>query len=100
VTLPATQTAGTLTRDQGPGTASDATVDLERGITQFIVETVGKNLKSFWGEQANSRVRNGLSCGVLKLELLERSYTWSFISEHGEVLGSGTGQLSSEELVG
>jgi hypothetical protein len=70
----------------------DAVADPELGITQFIVGTGGRNLKSFWRKQTNSLVRMGKSFGVLKLELLEKSYTWEFISEHGQVLDNGSGQ--------
>ena len=52
--------------------------------------------KSFWRKQANSVIRNGRSFGVLELELLEKSYTWSFISERGEVLDSGYRAVSFE----
>jgi len=70
----------------------DGAADPERGITQFIVGTGGRNLKSFWRKQPNSLVRMGDSFGVLKLELLEKSYAWEFISEHGQVLDNGSGQ--------
>jgi len=71
---------------------ADRMPDPNRGITQFIVGTGGKNLKSFWRKQANSVVRIGQSFGVLELELLETSYTWKFVSEHGQVLDSGTAE--------
>ena len=70
----------------------DGVADPERGITQFIVGTGGRNLKKFWRKQANSVIRNGKSFGVLELELLEKSYAWKFISEYGQVLDSGSGQ--------
>jgi len=65
-------------------------------MTEFIVGTGGRNLKSFWRTQGNSLVRNGKSFGVLKLELLENSYLWEFISEHGQVLDSGSGQCHAK----
>jgi acid phosphatase type 7 len=78
----------------------DGGADPERGITQFIVGTGGKNLKAFWRKQANSVTRNGKSFGVLELELMEKSYAWEFISENGQVLDSGTGQCHSKGQTG
>ena len=70
----------------------DGVYDPERGITQFVVGTGGKNLRRFWRTQRNSVVRNSKSFGVLKLELKEKSYMWEFVSENGQVLDSGAGQ--------
>ncbi|MBS1851594.1 MAG: metallophosphoesterase [Acidobacteria bacterium] len=76
--------------------APDGTADPARGLVQFVVGTGGKNLKSFWRAQRNSVVRQSKSYGVLKLELREKSYTWQFITENGEVLDSGDGQCHSK----
>jgi hypothetical protein len=70
----------------------DGVADPQRGITQFVVGTGGKNLKGFWRTKPNSVVRNSKSYGVLKLTLREKSYDWQFVSEHGEVLDSGAAE--------
>jgi len=70
----------------------DGLPDAQRGITQFVVGTGGKNLKGFWRKQRNSMVRNSKAFGVLKLELGQKGYAWEFISDGGQVLDSGTGQ--------
>jgi hypothetical protein len=73
----------------------DGASDPDRGITQFVVGTGGKNLKGFWHRRPNSVARNAKAYGVLKLELLQASYAWEFISESGQVLDSGRGQCHS-----
>lgn len=74
----------------------DGEADPERGITQFVVGTGGKNLKGFWRWKRNSLVRRSGSFGVLELRLHEGSYDWSFIAEGGEVLDSGTAQCHTK----
>jgi acid phosphatase type 7 len=70
----------------------DGAADPQRGLTQFVVGTGGKNLSRFWGKKANSAVRISDSFGILKLELRAKSYTWQFVSVEGKVLDSGEGQ--------
>jgi hypothetical protein len=70
----------------------DGISDPQRGITQFVVGTGGRNLKGFWGAQPNSLVRNAKSFGVLKLMLGEKSYAWEFLSVDGPALDGGTTQ--------
>jgi hypothetical protein len=72
----------------------------EPGASVVKHGTGGKNLKSFWRKQANSLVPNGKLFGVLELELRERSYTWSFIAEGGQVLDCGTDQCHSKRQLG
>ena len=59
---------------QTPGGA----VDTERGIVQFVVGTGGHSLYPMGPADANSRVRNTSSYGVLKMTLRPGSYSFSF----------------------
>ena len=65
---------------QNPEGASDP----ERGITQFVVGTGGKNLTGFWRKKPNSVVRNSSSFGVLKLELQEQGMRGNFCPRAGK----------------
>ncbi len=63
------------------------------GVRQFVVGTGGRSLTSFASTPApNSEVRDRSTFGVLKLRLLNGSYTWEFIpAEQGGFTDSGTG---------
>lgn len=81
--------------------APDGTLDLTRGIRQFVVGTGGSNLTQFETIAANSEVRNNDTYGVLKLTLHPTSYDWEFVPEAGKTFtdtGSeqchGTGSVS------
>jgi hypothetical protein len=74
----------------------DGVLDEKSGLRQFVVGTGGKNLKGFVRKQRNSVVRNSSTFGILKLDLMETSYSWAFISEHGEIMDSGTDQCHSK----
>jgi acid phosphatase type 7 len=74
--------------------------DPEKGITQFVVGTGGRDHKGFWPTRENSQVRLSESFGVLKLELGQNSYVWEFISEDGQILDSGSGQCHAKRLPG
>jgi hypothetical protein len=62
------------------------TLDLTRGITQFVVGTGGRLLYLFENAipQANSEVRNDDAFGVLKVTLRDGSYDWQFLPEAGK----------------
>jgi calcineurin-like phosphoesterase family protein len=79
-----------------PQTA-DGVTDQQRGLTQFVVGTGGKNLTRFWRKQANSVVRISNSYGILRLELRTKSYAWQFVSEEGNVLDSGEMQCHGKQ---
>jgi hypothetical protein len=71
----------------------DGDADPEHGIRQFTVGTGGDDLTGFATIQPNSEVRDATSHGVLKLTLLDGSYTWEFIPIAGDTFhdsGSGT----------
>lgn len=84
--------------------APDGTLDVSRGIRQFVVGTGGSNLTEFENIAANSEVRNNDTYGVLKLTLHPTSYDWEFVPEAGKTFtdaGSeqchGTGRVSTPE---
>ena len=58
-------------------------LDNETGITQFVVGTGGKNLTGLYQLDENSAVFNGETFGVLKITLLEDSYSWEFVPSAG-----------------
>jgi hypothetical protein len=59
-------------------------LDPTRGIREFVVGTGGKNHYRIGAPEANSRVRNDDTFGILKLTLKPGSYTWRFIPEAGK----------------
>jgi hypothetical protein len=59
-------------------------LDPKRGIREFVVGTGGKNHNRIGAPEANSRVRNAGTFGILKLTLRPNSYTWRFIPEAGK----------------
>ena len=60
-------------------------LDVDRGITQFVVGTGGKSHYSFTGGTlaGNSEIRNDDTFGVLKLTLHATGYDWQFLPEAG-----------------
>jgi hypothetical protein len=69
------------------------TVDLARGIREFVVGTGGAGLYSFdlGIIKPNSEVRNDKAYGVLKLTLHPTSYDWQFVPVAGQTFtDSGT----------
>jgi acid phosphatase type 7 len=54
------------------------------GIREFVVGTGGMSHYSFQHIQANSRVRNSDTFGVLRLGLHPTSYSWNFLPEAGK----------------
>ncbi len=69
----------------------DGRADAARGIREFVVGTGGGDLYPFVRVLPNSEVRIAGTHGVLRLELSDGSYAWSFIAVGGAVLDSGTG---------
>jgi hypothetical protein len=65
--------------------------DPQYGIREFVVGTGGKSHFPFFGVAANSEYRNGAVFGALFLTLRTGGYDWSFRSENGTVLDSGSG---------
>jgi acid phosphatase type 7 len=69
--------------------ASDGRIDLERGLRQFVVGTGGAPLHELGRAVAGSELQHDSSYGVLRLELRERSYAWSFVSVDGSFTDQG-----------
>ena len=57
----------------------EGNLDEERGIRQFVVGTGGRSLRDFGEVEANSKVRNSETYGVIKVTLHSGSYDWEFI---------------------
>lgn len=55
----------------------------EMGMRQFIVGTGGGIFHGFGSRAANSKVYQGNTLGLLKLELRPNSYTWDFVAAPG-----------------
>jgi hypothetical protein len=73
--------------------APDGTVDLERGIRQFIVGTGGMGRQTFNVIHPASVIRNKDTFGILQLQLRDGAYTWRFVPEAGKTFtdsGSAT----------
>jgi hypothetical protein len=65
-----------------PQTAS-GTLDLSRGISEFIVGTGGKSQTSILDLQPNSEVQHSGMYGILKLDLHQNGYDWQFVPISG-----------------
>jgi acid phosphatase type 7 len=65
---------------QTPG----GTLDVARGIRQFVVGTGGRSHYSFGTIRPNSQVRNNDAFGILKITLRSNSYEWQFVPETGK----------------
>lgn len=61
----------------------DGTLDLKRGIREFIVGTGGAELYDLYTIRPNSEVQNSTTWGVLKLTLHAASYDWEFVPVAG-----------------
>lgn len=62
-------------------------LDNEHGIRQFVVGTGGKNLRGSarglpWHRNHNSEVRQGITFGVLRLDLYPNGYSWKYIAQN------------------
>jgi len=67
-----------------------ALADAARGIREIVAGTGGTTLRAFSSPVANSELRNAADHGVLKLELLDTGYRWSFVTTpSGVVRDSG-----------
>jgi hypothetical protein len=74
-------------KPQTPAAVADST----KGITEFVVGTGGKSLKSFSGVRSNSVVRHTGTYGVLRMTLHAKSYDYKFVPEAGQTwTDSGT----------
>lgn len=62
---------------------ADGTLDVERGIRQFVVGTGGSNHTELEYLAANSEVRHTGTYGVLMMTLRQASYEWRFVPEEG-----------------
>ena len=63
--------------------APNGSVDLQRGVRNFIVGTGGRFLYEFGAPITGSQVRHNGSHGVLELTLKATSYSWRFVSVAG-----------------
>ncbi len=68
----------------------NTSIDLERGMTQFIVGTGGKNLYPKARELKQSRVFSNSDFGVLELVLRTSSYRWRMLSTSGKTIDRGS----------
>jgi hypothetical protein len=74
------------------------TLDLNRGIRQFVIGTGGRSHYEFGSPLPTSEVRNDDTYGVLKLILHADSYSWEFIPEVGSLFtDSGSTQCVTIE---
>lgn len=69
---------------------ADGNADAD-GIRQFVVGTGGADLRPFDSAEPNSERRIADTAGVLKLELYEDAYRWTFIATDGTVRDEGEG---------
>jgi hypothetical protein len=75
---------------QDPSGREDAS-----GIREFVVGTGGATLRGFDSVAANSAVRNATTHGVLKLDLRDGTYDWTFMPIAGKSFSDGgSGQCS------
>ncbi len=66
--------------------------DPERGIRQIVVGTGGAELRGFPRDDPTSEVRDASTHGVLRLDLEEGGYGWTFVPvDGGEFQDAGTG---------
>jgi hypothetical protein len=71
---------------------ADGTLDLARGVRQFVVGTGGHTLNELGPPVPNSEYRQNTSWGVLRLTLGEGSYSWRFVPVGGGApLDAGSG---------
>lgn len=67
----------------------DGRIDIERGIHEFVVGTGGKNHRGYLRVAHNSRVRDAHDFGVLRLDLMDDRYRWTFLKLDGTALDAG-----------
>jgi calcineurin-like phosphoesterase family protein len=70
--------------------APDGTLDLARGIREFVVGTGGKGLRTFPTVVPFSEARDHSSLGVLELRLGRGTYAWRFRPAVGSFADSGS----------
>jgi hypothetical protein len=71
---------------------ADGVADPDRGIRQITVGTGGAPLRDFVREAPHSEARADDTYGVLRLELSDGEYAWSFVPIAGQTFtDSGTG---------
>jgi large repetitive protein len=63
--------------------APDGSLDLAKGVSQFVAGTGGASHYTFGTPVANSEVRDNTSFGVLKLTLHAGAYEWEFVPTSG-----------------
>ena len=68
---------------------ADGGRDEQHGLRQFVVGTGGARLTPFLWPRPHSEVRDNTRTGVLRLRLMENSYSWQFLEASNE--GSPTG---------
>lgn len=73
-----------FSRQLSSGVASPA------GPREFVVGTGGTAVAPFEEAKPNSEVRIPKTFGILKLKLVEKQFSWSFVDEASAVLDSGT----------
>lgn len=61
------------------------------GITQFVVGTGGKNIRSLSNLDSRSAYTYDDNFGVLLIDLYQNSYNWYFVSIDGFIVDTGTG---------
>jgi len=68
----------------------DGRLDPVGGIREIVVGTGGESLRGFPKVVPNSRARDSMTFGVLRLTLRASSYDWSFLPAAGSFRDSGT----------
>jgi hypothetical protein len=61
----------------------DGSADAAAGIREIVIGTGGRSLRAFSPARPNSEVRKTGVLGILKLELMNGSYTWRFVPVSG-----------------
>jgi hypothetical protein len=65
--------------------------DDAHGLRSFVVGTGGTDHRSFSTIQPNSEFRDAVSFGVIRFELSDGAYRWSFLTTTGTTPDSGSG---------
>jgi Calcineurin-like phosphoesterase len=69
---------------------ASGSVDLERGVREFVAGTGGRSLRGFRGTRPNSEARDASSIGVLELTLGAGVYGWRFVPAVGFFADAGS----------
>jgi acid phosphatase type 7 len=69
---------------------ADGTLDLVRGIREFVVGTGGKSVRTFPRVRPNSEARDRTTLGVLELTLGPGAYEWRFRPAVGSFTDAGS----------